>query len=188
MPDKSNSEARTMPIPRFEVGEKVTGLRNKLNQLADAIAVPLQGMNSPMQNTPYASDTGSLAVQLKITANSSRDYLTCTSWDGTTLGTEVVIVAKPYLFQSLKWNGLTRTIGGNVIRLNWTAVDTLTATKVSDSTTEQWKVTMDYAVGDIIYAIGTIQNGLDAYYVDRSTQIFIQLIDLNIDGRAWAKV
>lgn len=171
-------DIRRSEIPTFEPHTRPNS--RDFNMLGDAIRRNTAGLNSIRQSSPLIAQT--LPIQLIITNNADGDFITCATWDGSNQGTEDILVAKPYLLQQSTLDGQTDTNG---IAYVFTGIDALTATQSSTSTVENWEVTMDYNVGDLIYAIGNIEGGIDDADSDGNQ---LQWIDLNIDGRGWAKV
>ena len=105
------------------------------------------------------------------------DYLNCNRFQGGTVQmTTVVPIAKPYLLrQSLTaWNGLTFTYTDSQ---NKTASD-------GSNPDEDWTVTPEYVVGDIIYC-ARVANGTGLL---TTANVGIRWVDLNVEGRAWAEV
>ena len=170
MPNERNSEARAITIPRLNKAPTA----DDYNTLRHAVIAPNRGVNSPRQ-TPMML-LSNQPVQMVIT-DEAGDYLICDSWDGATQGGEQFIVAKPYLLQQSTLDGQTDAQGNSYA---FTGIDAVTVTNGTD--TEDWEVTMDYNIGDLIYAAGSIRGGIDC------PTAAADYIDLNIDGRAWAKV
>lgn len=113
-----------------------------------------------------------VATRLRIDSV-EEDYLVCHSWDGTTEGTVAINVAKPWKLRFDKDNYQLLTEIAKV------GSDTQKATATVSSDTETWVVTPSYEENDEIYAIsgktGVVVGGAD-----------VGLVDLNVDGRAWA--
>ena len=103
------------------------------------------------------------------------DYLECVRvWRGSTLGTDVVFVARPKRLRGSETarDGVTYVL---------TDPQTRTASKAGE-TDETQRVTPDYLVGDLIEV--TISRGLTGV-----AQVDAQRgrpVDANVDGRAWA--
>ena len=176
MPDNSNSEARKDVIPFVRVGNPLSA--KQWNQLAKAIRDPLRGINGSSQ-TDYGEFPLAIS-QFVIIADDHGDFLTCCAWDSVsqTAGNDLVPVGKPYLLMQSTLDGKTDSNG---IAYTFTDIDALTAVQSSTSTTENWEITQDYNIGDLIYAVGNPEGGIEAGNT-------FQWIDLNVDGRGWAKV
>lgn len=116
------------------------------------------------------------AVRLRVHTEAN-DYLVCHSWDGTTEGTDAINVAKPW---KLRHDAD-----------NYEDVTSLSTTSASEvdvddggggEDAETWVVTPSYQADDEIYALRVPGTGVTVSSVE------LGLVDLNIDGRAWAKV
>jgi len=105
------------------------------------------------------------------------DHITCHTWDGTTEGTVDVKVAKPYLLRRTPFDGETRD------GITYTYSSAVEREADDGADTEDQVIVDSYIEDDIIYAIRRISGGTD---VTVST-VDLQWLDLNIDGRYWAK-
>lgn len=120
--------------------------------------------------------------RLKSVAN---DHLVCRTFDGTTEGDSDILIAKPFDLRRTGWHGVTVTY----------ALESVLGTSAS--------VTYDYQTA--VYRIATSgsvveHQGIRPFYVADRSIIFatqpdngagvagIEWIDLNADGRAWAKI
>ncbi len=146
--------------------------------MVHAIKKPMLGVNSPRQ---VGMLLASLSIYQLILVEEFGDYLECNTWDGTNQGTQSILIAKPPLIQASYLDGFN----DGTYTYASTGVNTMTVTKISDSTTEDWQITLDYVVGDFIYAVGGIRGGIDQVDADGND---LDFIDLNLDGRTWAKV
>jgi len=90
-----------------------------------------------------------------------------------------VAIARPYLLRQTPFDGLTR----DGITYTYTSKILRTADDGNDSITEQ--IIPKYVNDDIIYGIRAVGSGVDVR--DDSEEVLYWL-DLNVDGRAWAKV
>lgn len=99
------------------------------------------------------------------------DYLQCQSWDGASLGGVNFYVAKPFK--------LLHVVANYPQLTSLTTVDEQTATATDGSTTETWKVTPSYVVGDEIRAARWGYTGVTVGAEQLS------LIDVNNDARYW---
>lgn len=110
------------------------------------------------------------------------DYFNAHSFDGSKEGTHIVQIAKPY---KLRNSNLSEVIDG--VTVNYSAYDNTAQTRVatSSSATETHVIVPRYLVGDLIWAIAPDVLGDDGVDLVGSTAA---LLDLNIDGRAWAVV
>lgn len=110
------------------------------------------------------------------------DYFNAHSFDGSKEGTTVVQIAKPY---KLRNSNLSEVIDGTTV--NYSLYDNTAQTRVATSSTatETHVIVPRYLVGDLIWAISPDVLGEDGVDLVGSTAA---LLDLNIDGRAWAVV
>lgn len=123
----------------------------------------------------FAGGGGSSIIPLKIDVIEN-DYLICNTWDGTTLGTTDIYVAKPYLLQQISHN------------YPW--IDTSSLTTINDQTVTvevmsvqfTWQITPPYAEGEVIWATPTT---LDDIAI--SPGVYCSYVDLNTNGHAWAE-
>lgn len=100
------------------------------------------------------------------------DKIVCHAWDGVNEGLDDVRIYKPSLLQFSITSG---TIDGIPISYGSysTSAQTRVATINTDSETQI--IVPRYTQGDVIYAIKAPLDPID------------ELLDINIDGRAWAK-
>lgn len=103
------------------------------------------------------------------------DYCTCRTWDGTTEGSDVY-VAKPYKLR----NPGSEIIDG--VTVNYTSYPT-SVSRVADisGTTENQVIVPRYLSNDLIYVATSNYTGVSVSGTP------LTLIDVNCDGRAWAK-
>lgn len=115
-------------------------------------------------------------VMLHAVAEIFPDYLECLRvWRSTTLGSEIVYVARPARLRSeLSRDGVTYV---------YTDAQTRTASKAGE-TDELQLVTTGYLVGDLIEV--TVSRG--ATGIPQVDEQRGRPIDTNVDGRAWATV
>jgi hypothetical protein len=116
---------------------------------------------------------GGGARQFKI-VSLDYDHVNAKTWDGTTLGDDIVKIAKPWLLRKTPFIS-----GYQGITFTYTGYTTRSATL--SGTTETQVVVPAYNVNDIIYATKGVAGGL------AMTDPDIEWADLNIDGRAWAR-
>jgi hypothetical protein len=101
------------------------------------------------------------------------DYLVCREWDGVTLGSADVLIAKPPILRNVS----SATIDGTTVTYTYDASTLIRSASVVGFTPETHVIVPRYKVGDIIFA-GQSVNG---------TNTNATLVDLNVDGRAWAR-
>lgn len=102
------------------------------------------------------------------------DHLVCHAYDGTTEGAVIFFIAKPWLLRRslTAWNGMTFTYSSDQAR-----------TATLGASTESQVVVPAYVAGDVIYALGNVIGGNSVV-----TASPVNWVDVNADGRAWAKV
>jgi len=103
------------------------------------------------------------------------DYLICQAWDGGFLSGIDVQVAKPFLLKNSFFDG--QTVDG----VSYTYLDVNTREATDGTTTETQLVTPSYFLDATIYAVKDVIGGVDL------NGSGIEWLDLNVDGRAWAK-
>lgn len=165
-------------IRRWRKGDNISAKR--LNETVDRITDISEGAAGPADAAGVAQGPG--AIQHLEINEVKGDYLLCyaVSSDGT--GTTEIPVAKPYLLrQALTYrNGITyayqSVLEGTV------AIVERVGTNGTD--TETQRVVPQYFKGDRIFASKLINGGTGVTDVD---DMPVRFIDLNLDGRAWAK-
>ena len=120
------------------------------------------------------------------------DFLGCVVWDGVTEG-QTIQVAKPYLLRKTPHDftangGLTRTLpNGRENKYTYLNTQKRKAENASDSDdTELQIIVPAYVENDLIYCAKGIRGGIDTKNDDDVEQTLFW-IDMNNDGRAWAK-
>jgi len=108
----------------------------------------------------------------------TNDFLVCRTWDGTTLGTVDIRVARPpEIRETACWRLSNQTF-------SWYDVNNRISTvPTANPDTENQSLIPPYQIGDIIYAskpkggTGIVYNGVELEYMDE-----------NRGGRAFAKI
>lgn len=91
---------------------------------------------------------------------------------------DTVLVAKPWKLQRQPWNGRTVNVDGTQITYTYTSVRTRNAA-IQGGATENQVIVPAYLAGvDYLHAMSAPVPNLSG----------VSLIDVNVDGRAWAKV
>lgn len=132
-----------------------------------------------------ASGGGSKIAQFKIvTADGNGDYVWCNAWDGTTAGTEIVSIARPFTlrrtpFHQRYWESITYEYQNNTQRV---AIKTIQAGTPPITRTETQVIVPAYLPDQIIYAAQGIEGGAGI-----PSPPVGEWLDLNVDGRAWAR-
>lgn len=157
-------------IKAWRRGEAITAAR--LDQPRRAIAELIGSVGA---RGVAGSITGMRVMQMEVTTNAS-DILTCSMRDGTTaLADSVISVAKPYLLR----NSIASRGG---ITYTYSATDTREAD--DGATTEDQVVVPSYIAGDVIYSLSIV---IGSTGVTDAEGVAVSWLDLNVDGRAWAK-
>ena len=130
----------------------------------------------------------------QVTAHRS-NYLVCRSWDTATktAGTEDIYIAKP---TCLRWEVTAETIDSVAYTYDTFSEANQTRVAHQDTATNDEVIVPRYLTeGDnptLVLAVrvngGTGVNTVGENLEDLTEEIPIDLIDLNIEGRAWAKV
>lgn len=170
MSDGPLTGVRDLAAP-FKAGDTVSA--SQLNRLVSNVNRGHPGAASPRQ-VPGRWGPG-LIVQANVVEQGG-DWLKVLTWDGTTEGTTEIIVAKPYLLRRsiTSWNGITYTYTSDYEREATDGVDT-----------EDQVIVPAYVADDIVYIVRVSAFGTDVEDEDGNP---VYWLDLNVDGRAWAKV
>ena len=95
-----------------------------------------------------------------------------------------VFIAKPYLLRRTPFDGLTR----NDITYAYDS-DTQRVATDADDDTETQQVVPSYVAGDVVFAVRDFSGGTGAWTAPTNADpVEVVWQDLNVDGRAWAKV
>lgn len=108
-------------------------------------------------------------IRLLTYRSSSGDSMIC--WDA---NSQNITVAKPYLLRRTPFDGLTRS------GISYAYSSDIARTATLDATTESQVIVPSFVTGDLLFVADEISGGTG---VDG-----VSLIDLNVDGRAWAQV
>jgi hypothetical protein len=117
------------------------------------------------------------------------DSITVKTWDGTNLGSEIHHVAKPFTlrrtrFDGFQWNGIIYSFQSNIER---TAIKTIPGNPPTEQTEKQ-VIVPAYTVNQTIYAAKEVVGGTGTTYDgDDGVPQDVKWLDLNVDGRQWAK-
>jgi len=174
-------------VPPFRPGTPLSALRQPLNRLVETAnsTVPAPGPAATGQRLPTQLHR---IVQMRV-LQVGGDWLLCEEWDGVTAGARHY-VAKPYKlrrtpFESRRINGLEYSYTTDTERVAdgdpWDGSNQETQVVVP-----AWAVA-DGASGyggDLIYAVDDPAGGTAVTDPDSNP---VTWLDLNLDGRAWAK-
>ena len=125
-----------------------------------------------------ASTSGGTQFRIKEVGG---DWLRCHTLNGTTEGSADIYVGKSWLLRRTPFdgetrNGITYTYSSNIKRSANNGVD--------DPETQV--VVSSYVVGDVIYAVTNVW-GFTDIQAPTEPVTTVKWLDLNVDGRAWAK-
>lgn len=153
---------RGVPVKRWAVDTTLA-----VRALVGGIVPPV-----PTQETPVG-----VRLQAMQVVSEQNDHLVCRSLgaDGAIYGSDIN-VAKPYLLRRTPFDGLAR----NSITYTYSAANVRLAD--DDTDTETQVIVPSYVVGDTVYGVSVQPDA--GVVVDGAA---LRFIDLNLDGRAWAK-
>jgi len=144
------------------------------------------GYRKKQGNSGYTLDFTERAIVRPIAyhfKSMEDDYLVCRTWDGENEGDEDINISKP---TKLRFSITSETIDSDAV--SYSSYDTSTQTRNADdgSTSEDQVIVPRYLVNDVIYAI-RCQTFVDDPDADPDSDPMPQLnlIDMNIDARAW---
>jgi len=190
--------------------ESETGLYapvwKKINQLIDYVReisvvhgrnVRLtRTMNGTLLTGEAVAESGGAEVQQLRLKSIENDFYTCRSWNGTTEGSTDIYVARPFQHRVTNFDGqsIAYSSDGDAFTATFAYTSTTKRTKTISGTAET-QVLIPYFKTDfdLIYAIDvgqtiTIRSGAGYATLTDPNDAPITLIDLNVDGRAWAKL
>ncbi len=129
---------------------------------------------------------GGSGVGLYRYVSMGQDHIVCREWDGVTPGTQDVLIAKPY---KLRYSITHQDIGGVGVDYSSYSLTGQTRLATGGTDTETQIIVDRYLVDDLIFAISatTLVEVTTGSPPDEVTQK-LGLLDLNVDGRAWAAV
>ena len=162
-------------LKRFERGEDVTALRPKLNDMVEAFH---PGAGLPTQSDELPLHFGFVQVQV---VSVETDYMICTVTD---TGAQVYVALPWQLrrtpFDGQTYNGVSYTYTSNTAR-----------DASSGSGSESQVIVPAYVAGDLVYALTGIVGDTSVHETTTQGASLpqpVEWLDLNVDGRAWAKV
>lgn len=154
---------------------------------ADIKSTALGGTQVTIPLEISAAGSGSASVQQFKIVSDGGDYWNCKTWDGTTLGSDTVKVAKPYKLRAGTGKIASEVIRGVTYTYTYTAVTVgavtgyyTRAVSGSDGSSETNYTIPDPIANDIIY-------GITFSTTTPSTLSAVTWLDINADGRAWAQ-
>lgn len=128
--------------------------------------------------------SGSSIIDAYKLVTMAANHITCRPYTDTGDATTPVPIAKPYY---LRYSRSQVTVDTITINYTYDAIDSPNAQRVASSgfATQKEIIIPRYKVGDIIYAV-RFPEGLSATD-DLALESNTHLLDLNVDGRAWAR-
>ena len=130
---------------------------------------------------------GGASVQQLRVHTVEQDYMKCRSYNGGVVGTEDILVALPFKLRRTPFDGQTIVYDRVTQSGTWSAVyhyiSNLLRTVTIEFISETQLILPRYRLdGDIIYAIDADTDVADANGNP------VTLLDINADGRAWARI
>jgi len=165
---------------RWRRGERSIPAR-KLNQPVEILRTWLGGVGAGRQINPSAVAVSPEIRQFKI-RTIAVDYLECVPWDGVTEGENLTYIAKP---PTLRGSVAARD---GVTYSGVHAQNGLTRTATLGAATENQIVVPNYLVGDVVMGARNVKGGVGVSRTVAGKQVALLWVDLNVDGRQWAKV
>lgn len=153
-----------------------------INRMVTGVGVPRQAMARVGASAPAEAATSAVAqFKLKQNADTFPDHLICRAWDGETLGSEDVLVAKPWDIRRTSFDGR----GDSVVELYTYTTPThrIARIRLTDIVEEQI-IIRRYEINDILYATENIKGGTEVIHEDTP----IVWLDDNRAARAFAAV
>lgn len=173
-----SEQQQTPDVAPWVKGEKITAER--LNESVIAINNAKRRPAPPSQVNSDAPGYG-IVHQFKIVSIQG-NYLTCNPYDGVNAAPAgiVVYIAKP---TQLRSSIASRAETEGTVTYTSYSSDGQQRTATRGATTETQIVTPRYLAGDIIYAVRGVVGKLPL----NGDSEMIEHLDINADGRAWAK-
>lgn len=164
-PTRRVREQRPGPIRAQTLADLARGM-NKLQR----------GVRAPRQVTERGNVRAVRVQQFKV-VSVQQDYLVCRTWNGTEQGDSDVFVALPYLLRRTPFDGAARN------GISYSYGDNVSRTASLSGEDEAQVMVPSYVAGDVIYAVRNSAGGTGV----TANAAAVQWLDLNVDGRAWAK-
>lgn len=142
---------------------------------------------------PISDDTGAKIQQLRL-KSIENDFYTCRSWSGEEEGDADIFVARPFGHRVSNFDGqsIAWSSDGDAFTATYAYTSATKRTKTISGTAET-QVLIPYFKTDfdLIYAITVkepITIGVSNTRLTDPNDAPIKLLDLNVEGRAWAKL
>ena len=182
------------PLPHFREGDGTNALSaSAMNRLVDAIRESDRRLLEVERRTipDNSFERKGVAVQRLVVVDADfPDSVLCATQIG---GPGVVHVAKPYLLRRTPFDGKRR----DGIEFTYTSNTERKATRKTppppegqEEPTETQRIIPKYVANDVIAAVTQVLDGSDELRTTTGgdERIHTSLVDLNLDGRYWAKV
>ena len=185
MANKLGGERHPATLKRMSRGQRFT--LKPIEEQRRAIERIQGGINPPQQVFSNDND-GSKAFMVRQfrVLSIQGDYLTVNPFNGFSYDEKIkILVAKPYLLRKslTSRNGIAYTFASDAAGMAGTE---RTATEGAD--TETQVVVPSFVEGDVLYAARGITGGTGVTFLSSGGENKdVAWIDLNTDGRAWAK-
>jgi hypothetical protein len=152
---------------------------------------------STMNGTLISVDTErsrSTPIRQFLVNSIQNDFYTCFEWDGSSPGNEQVYVARPFEHRVSNFNGRTIAYNsdGDAFSATYAYSSATRRTKTIAGVAETQVLVPLFKTGfSVIYAIEVsdpLTSGASFQTITDPNGAPITLLDLNVDGRAWAEV
>jgi hypothetical protein len=158
---------------------KIIDYIREISPVAGRGVIVSRTANGTLLHADAAAEAGSKVQQFKL-KEVFGDYIRCHSWDGTTEGQPDVFIAKPFRLRRDPFDQQTIVFDDYTASFSYT--NNTKRTSTIDGVAEEQVVVPHYKPDlDIIYAIDC-----DGLAITTNDDEPISMIDLNLDGRAWA--
>lgn len=129
-------------------------------------------------------------IQMKVVALKT-DYLECNKWDGSTQGTDLFLVALPFLLRRTDFDSIPGTGAAQPERdgrtFKYTTDSERVATRIEDGKEETQVIVPKYVVGDVIYVDQDIVGGTASFAKIGNEEFPLTFLDQNKDSRFWSR-
>lgn len=179
---------------------RASGWLNKLLRAAKAHAIVdshnvrlLESTHGTTLEVQAGGGSGANIRQFRV-KTIQNDFYTCREWNGKAEGTEDISVARPFEHRVSNFNGqsIAYSSDGDVFTATYSYASPTKRTKTVSGTAET-QVLVPYFKADfhLIYAVNVsaaLTAGPSNTAITDPDGDPITLLDLNVDGRAWAKL
>lgn len=162
------------------VAQRIRGGRGiRVNQSTDGVTISVEpgGASAPATSTHVE-----MFLYKSAGTGADADLLKCRTWDGVVEGPTDVWVLKPYKLRKIN----AQIVGGSTIVYTWDATYLQRTASIGTSIVEVQTIIPRYIAPYSGYAGDIIHAGKLKYPQTVNLQT-IEYVDLNVDGRAWAK-